>query len=88
MTPVFLNALIVTQPRDGKMFRLTGARSVAYAPAMTLALLSGVVSVTTVGSSFVSGIVLAGIFFGIGFLPAVAFFHFARLALRTRFSRG
>jgi hypothetical protein len=64
------------------------ATSAAYAPAMTLCLVAGAVSVTTQGRSLISAIAMAGIFFGIGFLPAVACFHFVRLVLRTNFSGG
>ena len=59
----------------------------SYVPAMVFALLAGCYFLTgEQGVRFFFALLMAAVFFGVGALPALAAFQFARWILRTRFS--
>jgi hypothetical protein len=66
--------------------RKLSASGPAYIPAMLLSLFAGGIFATSEGPSLLFALLMAGIFFALGFVPALVSFHFARWMLRTRFS--
>jgi hypothetical protein len=67
--------------------RRLSAAGPAYLPTMMLALLAGCASVVSEGRvRFIFALLMAGLFFVIGAVPALAVFHLSRRIFRTRFS--